>query len=131
MSFACSCPVPNCPIHVLSLLDRKPAMTYDKLLAAAPAQDSPEFIEYLRKHNKVVWEVPQWLVIENAKYHKPEAPWLTAFWRGLDEGKSWRSWYDDIDILWYEYREYEWRKKDASKQSVPNRFHLHLIKSLN
>ena len=49
------------------------------LLKNAPPHDSPEFIEYLRKNNPVVYEDSSWLVIENCKYHHPDLVWYTAF----------------------------------------------------
>lgn len=111
---------------------------YNELLKNAPAHDSPEFIDYLRKHNEVVFESGEWIVIENAKYHKPESPWLTAFWKGhkCEEqeygGSDYKcdSWWVDTDELWYheDWAEWEWLKKAANKQTVPGRFHIHLIK---
>lgn len=102
------------------------------LLEKAPKQDSPEFIDFLRNNNVVIWENDQWIVIENCKYHKPEAPWYTAFWKGLNpipyRATELKEWYDDVDILWYEFGDYEWRKKKPSDQTVPKRFHIHLIK---
>lgn len=94
------------------------------LLENAPAHDSHEFIKYLRENNVVVWENPSWIVIENCKYHKPEAPWYTAFFRGgKDEDPT-----KHLDwLLTGQFSEWEWLKKAKSKQTV-ERFHIHLIK---
>lgn len=96
-------------------------MNYETLLGNAPDHDTPEFLAYLREHNPVVWENPQWLIIENAKYDG----WLTAFWKGQNRSGG-KAWWVDLDILWYEFGDYEWRKKAVDKQSV-RRFHIHLI----
>lgn len=110
---------------------------YYALLKGAPDHDSPEFIEYLKANNPVIWENPQWLVISNVKYDKPEKPWYTAFHKsvkvetknGLSFSPAYQTeWYHDIDILWYEFGDYEWLKKAKSKQTVPGRFHIHLVK---
>lgn len=102
------------------LKGRKCDMPYRTLLAAAPAHDTDEFLQYLRDNNKVVMENEAWLVIENFKYHTPEKPWYTAFaktddWQTflvtLIGSKDWYSW--------------EWLKKAAGDQSV-KRFHIHL-----
>lgn len=92
------------------------------LLKIAPPHDSPQFIDFLRTHNNVFWENDQWIVIENCKYHTPEKPWYTAFWKG----NSPLEWYMDADILWHVFGEWEWLKKSKSKQTV-RRFHIHLI----
>lgn len=106
------------------------------LLEKAPIDhNSPKFLDFLRANNKVVYDSDSWLVIENCKYHTPEKPWLTAFWKGNKSGKipekiegiKDREWYNDIDILWDEFRDYEWLKKSKSKQTI-QRFHIHLIK---
>lgn len=95
------------------------------MVAHAPLQDAPEFIDFLREKNPVVFENDQWIVIENYKYHEDFAPWLTAFWKGSDD----HEWYDDLDILWHheDWREWGWLKKSG----VPGRFHLHLIREPN
>lgn len=98
------------------------------ILKNAPArQDSPEFLEYLRKNNEVVFENAQWIVIKNRKYYTKAVPWLTAFHKPKTKHHDW---YQDIDILWYheDWGTWEWRKKALIKQTVPGRFHIHLIK---
>ena len=90
------------------------------LLENAPAHDSPEFIDYLRENNIVVFENYRWIIIENCKYHTAERAWLTAFHKGLD-------WWQDADILWFQYGDWEWLKKSADRQTV-NRFHIHIYK---
>ena len=49
------------------------------LLINAPAHDTPAFIRYLRKHNKVIYESNVWIGIENCKYHQPDHPHYTFF----------------------------------------------------
>lgn len=99
-------------------------MNYETLLKNAPAHDTEAFIDYLREHNPVYWENPQWIVIENVKYHTKKKPWYTAFWKGTWSGHH--DWYEDIDILWYEFGHLEWLKKAKEKQTV-GRFHIHLM----
>lgn len=94
-------------------------ITYEELLAAAPAQDSDEFLDYLRANNKVVHEDKNWLVIENFKYHTKERPWHTAFHKvGLVSMRN----------LTRPYYNWEWLKKAKSNQTVPGRFHIHFYK---
>jgi len=97
---------------------------YSDILAAAPAHNTPEFIEYLKANNKVVSQNYGWLVIENCKYHREDAPWYTAF--SLDEEPDFGALMPIISVLglW----EWEWLKKRESDQSVPERFHIHLHK---
>lgn len=97
---------------------------YETLLKNAPAQDSPEFIEYLRKNNVVVADSSGWLVIENAKYHGREGDWLTAF--AITPGAS----LDSLAAVCrlHGWGDWQWLKKAVNKQSVPGRFHIHLIK---
>ncbi len=91
------------------------------LLEKAPPHDSPEFLDYLRENNKVVSENKHWLIIENCKYHKAEAPWLTAFHVGYDH------WTDCVLYL-NDYIDWKWIKKAKSEQTIPGRFHIHLVK---
>lgn len=111
-------------------------MNYEDLLKNAPAHDSDEFLDYLREHNKVVFDNGQWLVIENVKYHNLKGkPWYTAFHKTTRKshvviGSTYQiEWYNDIDILWSydDWAEWEWLKKSADKQTV-NRFHIHIYK---
>lgn len=107
--------------------------SYEKLLRGAPEHTSPEFIDYLRENNKVVEEDNTWIVIENFKYHTEKKPWLTAFWKGDNDGTCYSSDFAiplaDLacSILLYKYRDWEWLKKADSKQTV-KRFHIHLIR---
>lgn len=105
-------------------------MNYEDILAKAPPADTPAFLDYLREHNPVVFDNPQWLVIRNIKYDSPEREWLTAFLknRGLDWYEK-AEWYDDVDILWFHFGpEYNFLIKSSKKQTVPNRFHMHMYK---
>lgn len=109
-------------------------MTYPLLKKAPKDHNSPEFIDFIRANNKVVFECEEWIVIRNCKYWTKKTEWLTAFWKhsatsqegyilSLDNSM----WYDDIKVLWHVFSDYEWVKKASSKQSV-KRFHIHLIK---
>ncbi len=113
--------------------------TYEQLLANAPEHDTPEFIEYLREHNRVVRENDEWLVIENIKYHRPTRRWYTAFSKkdgkkekGEDaDGESpggFHFSFDYRDNKWLHkwYKEWNWLKKAASKQTV-KRYHFHIF----
>lgn len=90
-------------------------MTYP-LLENAPPHDSPEFLSYLRKNNRVLYEDKHWIVIENCKYHKWNSPWLTAF---LKEGVP------NVAPLMKKFGTMEWKKKAEKKQTV-KRFHIHM-----
>jgi hypothetical protein len=92
------------------------------LLQKAPRHDSPEFIDYLRDNNKVVHESHNWIIIENCKYHTPEKPWLTAFYKHVGEHSALL----DLSWLGFLFWDWEWLKKAKSKQTV-RRFHIHLI----
>jgi len=91
---------------------------YEILLNEAPPHDSPEFIDFLRENNVVVFENEFWIVIENCKYKG----WHTAFWkerRANDHALS--------QLLW-KYNDWEWLKKDKDRQTI-NRFHVHFYRS--
>lgn len=111
-------------------------MNYEELLAAAPSHDSEAFLVYLRENNKVVFDNDQWLVIENFKYHTQEKPWYTAFHKNrvqlISAGhgniiEHTPEWWEDVDILWYQWPDWVWLKKSAEDQSV-KRFHIHIHK---
>lgn len=95
---------------------------YNTLLANAPAHDTPEFLQYLRDNNKVVAENEAWLVIENYKYHTPEKPWLTAFYKHAPHSAL-----NALSWLGYAFMDWNWLKKSADKQTV-KRFHIHIYK---
>lgn len=92
---------------------------YEKLLATAPDHDTPEFIDFLKKYNKVIWENAHWLIIENCKYEG----WRTAFWKGKPDMSNV---YLCLAEVLDQYPECEWRKKNIKKQTV-GRFHIHII----
>lgn len=97
---------------------------YSELLAAAPAHDTEEFLQYLRDNNVVYDESDWWLVIENFKYHSKERPWYTAFSK---QNRLYEvDWLDLINIL-MAFHTFTWLKKAASDQSV-KRFHIHIHK---
>ncbi len=102
-------------------------MTYE-LLKNAPPQDSEEFIDYLKAHNRVISETEHWLIISNCKYDKPERPWFTAFWKHTESMR--KSIQFDMSFLTMldGYSEWNWLKKSKEKQTVPGRFHIHLYK---
>lgn len=98
---------------------------YKKRLKSAPPQKSREFLTFLKKKNEVVWESKKfnWLIIVNCKYNTPEIPWLTAFYT-----KSGMPGPESLGVLFSVYRDWEILKKSPSRQTVPGRFHLHLIR---
>lgn len=99
---------------------------YKNLLKNAPKHDSVDFLEYLRKNNKVVFDNPQWIVIQNAKYHTKKKPWYTAFHKPSTKGLS--DWCMDIDILWYIYGPtWNYLVKSDKKQTI-KRQHVHIHK---
>jgi hypothetical protein len=93
------------------------------LLEKSPPHDSPEFIDYLRENNVVIFENDAWIIIENCKYHTPNNPWHTAFSK-FNYTISINSFF--LNPLPSEYDDWEWLKKAKSKQTV-KRFHIHLI----
>lgn len=85
-------------------------MSYDELLKNAPAHESPEFLDYLKEHNEVLYEDTNWVCIRNVKYG-----WPTAFLKGKP----------DLTELIKRWPDAEWLKKPKSKQTV-GRFHIHI-----
>lgn len=92
-------------------------MTYEEILIKAPPHDTPEFLQYLRDHNKVVGESPDWLVIENCKYHTNDKPWHTAFAKLQ---------YPYFHYLNLHYLDWAWVKKPG----IAKRLHIHLTPEL-
>lgn len=86
MSFACSCPVPNCPIHVLSLLDRKPAMTYLEQAIKDAVEKGGYDIENIRFNGQLMY--PDAL---SSRGEKPVSALLLdpAFWQALGRARGW------------------------------------------
>lgn len=99
-------------------------MNYQKLLKNAPEHDTPEFLQFLRNNNIVVYENDKWLVIENCKYHSATYPWYTAFHKTYNT-----AWFQDINTMLCDndWEEWAWLKKSAHDQSV-KRFHIHLYR---
>ena len=91
------------------------------LLEGAPPLDSPEFLEYLKAHNKVVYDDNMWLVIKNCKYHTDRRPWFTAFLKPVGNPVI------DIFMLDIFFGDFEWKKKSPFDQSI-KRFHIHLYR---
>lgn len=104
-------------------------MTYPHLENAPVNHCSPEFLDYLRENNTVVWENDQWLVIENCKYHTADQLWLTAFLKELGVEHE-RDWYDDVDILYYKFTDFHLLVKPEHKRSV-RRPHVHLVHTIS
>lgn len=93
------------------------------LLENAPDHSRPEFIDYLRENNVVVWETDVWIVIENCKYHTKEKPWYTAFWKPVAQHSAMNA----LHWLSFAFMDWEWLKKAEEKQTV-KRFHIHFYK---
>ena len=96
---------------------------YQKLLDAAPPDHlSDEFVQYLRDKNRVVLETPDWIVIENVKYHDEELPWYTAFDLNPDFTLEYK-----LQQLQWEFPEWKTIIHPAMIRTV-KRFHVHLIR---
>lgn len=89
---------------------------YFELLKTTPDHNSEDFLDFLKKHNKIVWENQRWLIIENCKYEG----WRTAF--SKDPEFATKNLHEILD----QYPECEWHKKHINKQTI-KRFHIHLI----
>lgn len=98
-------------------------MIYPLLTKAPINHFSKEFITFLYENNPVIYEDEAWLVIANCKYNKPNAPWLTAFYK-LAPKDPWQNHLKSLIEIWGDW---EWIKKAASQQTI-KRFHIHLIK---
>lgn len=92
------------------------------LNSAPPDHHSDEFLQYLRDNNVVIIETPEWLVIENVKYHTPELPWYTAFDKGVDMVIDYR-----LQQLQWEFPEYRYLINPVHARTV-KRFHIHLMR---
>ncbi len=96
-------------------------MEYEELLARAPAQDTDEFLDFLKANNEVITDGQYWLIIANCKYDTKEKRWFTAFSKSR---------FSDVippmSVEFESYRDWQWLKKARQKQSVPGRFHVHL-----
>ena len=105
---------------------------YVQVLKNCPSHTSPEFIEYLREHNRVVDENESWILIENCKYHSDDGAYYTAFLKTPVRQKinvtlvlpqEWSS-------LWRMYQRccdgWEIKIKSSTKRSI-DRFHVHFI----
>lgn len=100
-----------------------PQKEYDALLERAPQDHlSDEFVEWLAENNRVVLRTPDWLVIENVKYHKEELPWYTAF--DLRPGYTWEY---KLQLLQWEFPEWKQIIHPVIARSI-KRFHVHLIR---
>lgn len=107
-------------------------MTYPHLKQAPADHNSPEFLQYLRDTNIVVFENDEWVFIENCKYHTPKTPHHTAF---LKSNQGWTIMQDhqyhslkSAMIMSNEiYSEWEMLIK-ASKHRSVKRYHVHFIK---
>lgn len=96
---------------------------YEGILNSAPPDhNSDEFLKYLRDNNVVVLETPEWLVIENVKYHTKESPWYTAFDKGPDKIIDYR-----LQMLQWEFPEYRYLFNSHYAMTV-KRLHVHLIR---
>lgn len=96
---------------------------YERILNSAPADHHSErFLKFLRNNNVVVLETPEWLVIENVKYHTDDTPWYTAF----DKGKDFILEYK-LQLLQWEFPEYRYMFNSVYAKTI-KRFHVHLFR---
>lgn len=98
-------------------------MNYKQLVKDVPSQESTEFITYLRDNNRVVFETEHFLGIMNAK----RVGWVTAFWKHPEDKRNSSTFDTALMQILNQYPSWEWRKHQVQRQSVPNRFHIHLI----
>lgn len=89
------------------------------LLENAPPHDTPEFLTYLRDKNPVVYEDEFFLIVKNCKYHTEKRAWYTAFAKS-----SVRYFSNDFMRL---FGHMEWLKKASKNQTIPARFHVHML----
>ena len=94
------------------------------MMQGAPKHDSPHFIDWLKENNTVVYEDTKWIVVRNWKYYTEENPFYTAFRKDLYMG------FNDLEILYEMFKDYEWLRKSPPKQSITKRFHIHIIKNI-
>jgi galactose-1-phosphate uridylyltransferase len=52
---------------------------YQQILLKTPNSETPEFIHYLQKKNKIIKETDLWLVVANIKHSTKVCNWFTAF----------------------------------------------------
>lgn len=98
---------------------------YNKFLKKAPKATTKKFLEFLKKNNEVTndfW-IEGWLVIKNCKYNTAKQEWRTAFYIHKGEPKGY-----ELQFIFNLFKDWEILKKAPSKQTIPSRFHLHLIK---
>lgn len=96
---------------------------YQAILDKAPADHhSDEFIKFLARNNRVVLRTPDWLVIENIKYHTKELPWYTAFDLKPEHTLEYK-----LQLLQWELPEWKIIIHPAIARTI-KRFHLHLIR---
>lgn len=96
---------------------------YQKVLDSAPPDHmSEEFLLFLKTSSKVILETPDWLVVENIKYHTEELPWYTAFAVKSDMTLEY-----SLQQLQWELPEYKIIIHPVMIRSV-KRFHVHLIR---
>ena len=95
---------------------------YEKLLKKAPDHKSEEFLIFLKDNNIVVWETPEWLVIENIKYHNADKPWYTAFYKGPDYVVDYQ-----YQLLNHEFPEWRFMINPVHARTV-KRPHVHLFR---
>lgn len=96
---------------------------YEGILNSAPPNhNSVEFLDFLRGNNVVKIETPEWLVIENIKYHSKESPWYTAFDKGCDYILDYK-----LQLLQWEFPEYRYIINSVYAKTV-KLYHVHLIR---
>lgn len=108
-------------------------MTYPLLEKAPEDHFSPEFLQFLRDNNVVVFENEGWLVIENCKYNMQgdgeHKRWHTAF---LKSNEPWVLIQDEHwnrlrgVIIMMGYSTWEMRIKRPHARTV-KRLHVHFI----
>lgn len=96
---------------------------YEAFLSQAPKDhNSPEFVEWMKENNKIVLLTPEWLVVENVKYHTKQKPWYTAFDLRPDMTLEYK-----LQALQWEFPEWKMLIHPKIVQSI-RRYHVHLLR---
>lgn len=97
---------------------------YERIRSSAPKDySSVEFLHFLRENNVVVLETPEWLVIENIKYHTLESPWYTAFDKGCNYILDYK-----LQLLQWEFPECRYLLNSVYTAEV-KLLHIHLLRA--
>lgn len=100
------------------------AEEYEDLLKSAPAQNSPEFLEFIKDTSEFVLETEDWLFVKNIKYHRVDRPCVTSFLK-----RQKRYWRDYMNGFYFGIRhlgieDWEHVRRAAVRQKVTGVFYI-------